>query len=171
MSHTPSTPNHFETCGVRMELSDLDFLSDIAPFDILSNEEENIQLSQIADMIEQNYIKEETMVSDFSELNFSHDYEYSDMHMDIVVEQTPGEVKTDLVKNPARFGKPVDDGDLNKLISDAIPPNTKKSTSWAMKVFDEWRKSRKENGEVIPELAVFTVEDVNPLAYTIHCGS
>lgn len=97
------------------------------------------------------------------------------MHMDIVVEQTPGEVKTDLVKKkkkkPARFGKPVDDGDLNKLISDAIPPNTKKSASWAMKVFDEWRKSRKENGEVIPELAVFTVEDVNPLAYTIHCGS
>lgn len=41
------------------------------------------------------------------------------MHMDIVVEQTPGEVKTDLVKKkkkPARFGKPVDDGDLNKLI-------------------------------------------------------
>lgn len=80
MSHAPSTPNHFETCGVRMELSDL------------SNEEENIQLSQIADKIEQDYIKEETMVSDFSELNFSLDYEYSDMHMDIVVEQTPGEV-------------------------------------------------------------------------------
>lgn len=30
-----------------------------------------------------------------------------------------------------------------------------------MKVFDEWQKSRNENGEVIPELAVFTVEDVN----------
>lgn len=66
-----------------------------------------------------------------------------------------------MVKNPARFGKPVDDGDLNELISEAIPPNTKKSTSWAMKVFDEWQKSRNENGEVIPELAVFTVEDVN----------
>lgn len=59
-----------------MELSDLDFLSDIAPFDILCNEEENIQLSQIADKIEQNYIKEETMVSDFSQLNYSLDYEY-----------------------------------------------------------------------------------------------
>lgn len=56
----PSTPNHFEACGksVRLELSDLDILSDIASFDILNNEEENIQLRQIADKIEQDYIKE-----------------------------------------------------------------------------------------------------------------
>lgn len=71
MSRAPSTSNHFETCGksVRMELSDPDFLSDIAPFDILSNDEEDIQLSQIADKIERDYIKEETMVSNLSELN------------------------------------------------------------------------------------------------------
>lgn len=111
----PSTPNHSEACGksVRLELSDLDILSDIASFDILSNEEENIQLRQIADKIEQDYIKEKTMVSDFSELNFSPDYEYSDVHMNIDVEQAPGQVETDLVKNPARYGEPVDDGDLN----------------------------------------------------------
>lgn len=30
-----------------------------------------------------------------------------------------------------------------------------------MKEFDEWRKSRNENGEVIPKHAVFTVADVN----------
>lgn len=107
MSRAPSTPNHFETSGksVRMELSDLDFLSDIAPSDILSNEEEKIQLSQIADKIEQDYIKEETMVSDFSELNFGLDYEYSNVHMDIYVKQTPGEVKTDLIKKTRQIWK------------------------------------------------------------------
>lgn len=78
--------NYFEICGVRMEFSDLDFLLDIVFFDILSNEEENIQFSQIVDKIEQDYIKEEMMVFDFSELNFSFDYEYLDMYMDIVVE-------------------------------------------------------------------------------------
>lgn len=107
MSHAPSTPNHFETCGVRMELSDLDFLSDIAPFDILSNKEENIQLSQIADKIEQDYIKEETMVSYFSELNISPDYEYSDVHMDIDVEQTPEKLKLIWSKTPPDLENPL----------------------------------------------------------------
>lgn len=49
------------------------------------------------------------------------------------------------------------------ILDDAIPPNTKKSTSQATKAFDEWLKSRNKNGNAIPELAVFTVEDVN------HC--
>lgn len=41
-----------------------------------------------------------------------------------------------------------------------------------MKEFDEWRKSRNENGEVIPKHVVFTVEDVNHwLVNTINYGS
>lgn len=82
-----------------------------------------------------------------------------------------GEVKIDLVKNFVRFGKFVDDGDLNKFILDVILLNIKKSILWVMKVFDEWWKFWKENGEVIFEFVVFIVEDVNLLVYMIYCGS
>lgn len=50
---------------VSQKLGDLDFLLDIAPLDIFSNEAEIIQLSQIADKIE-DYLKQEMIVSDFS---------------------------------------------------------------------------------------------------------
>lgn len=86
-----------------------------------------------------------------------------------------GEVKIDLVKKKkkkfVRFGKFVDDGDLNKFILDVILLNIKKSILWVMKVFDEWWKFWKENGEVIFEFVVFIVEDVNLLVYMIYCGS
>lgn len=48
------------------------------------------------------------MFFDFKELDFSLDFEHLDIHMDINVEQTLGEFKTDLTKNPVRFGKPVE---------------------------------------------------------------
>lgn len=85
-----------------------------------------------------------------------------------------GEVKIDLVKKKkkfVRFGKFVDDGDLNKFILDVILLNIKKSILWVMKVFDDWWKFWKENGEVIFEFVVFIVEDVNLLVYMIYCGS
>lgn len=77
------------------------------------------------------------------------------MDTDDHVRQTSGELQTDLVKNLARFRKPVNDGYLNELISDEIPTNTKKSTTWAIKMFDEWRKSCNPNGKVL------TMEDLN----------
>lgn len=50
---------------VSQKLGDLDFLLDIAPLDIFSNEEEIIHLKQIADKIE-DYLNKEMIVSDFS---------------------------------------------------------------------------------------------------------
>lgn len=69
MSRALSSPYDFETCGQSVsidysKLGDLDFSLDIAPLDIFSNEEQNIQYSQIADKIEQDYMIE-TMVFRF----------------------------------------------------------------------------------------------------------
>lgn len=75
-----------------------------------------------------------------------------------------GEVKTNLVKNHARFGKPIDNGGLNEHFR-RKPINY---IFWAWSCFTndgivakKPPKTKTKNGEVIPRLAVFTAEDVN----------
>lgn len=69
---------------------------------MLGIEEENIQLSQIADKIKK--ITLNNVGFRFSKLSFSPAFEHLSVFMDIYVGQTL-ELKTDLVKNHARFYK------------------------------------------------------------------
>ena len=61
-----------------------------------------------------------------------------------------------------RFSDVTDD-DIDQLIKDGENKNTQKSTKWAVRVFEEWRKTKMNRGQVIPELKDFSVGDVNDL--------
>jgi hypothetical protein len=70
------------------------------------------------------------MVSDFSKLNFSLNFEdfgaavYMDIHR---VGQTSGEIGTELVEIHAKFAKPVDGGDLNELFLTLFHPTPRRA--------------------------------------------
>lgn len=43
-----------------------------------------------------------------------------------------------------RFRKPFTEDEEHRLLSDTVPKNTQNSTKWAVKIFEEWQKSRQE---------------------------
>ena len=47
-------------------------------------------------------------------------------------------------KSPAkrRFTSPVSPGKMGTICKGVVPSNTKKATSWAVRVFEEWRRER-----------------------------
>ena len=47
-----------------------------------------------------------------------------------------------LPKQKPRFCKPVSPGKMGTICKGVVPPNTKKATSWAVRVFEEWRMER-----------------------------
>ena len=47
---------------------------------------------------------------------------------------------------PNHFAKPVSDEQVKAVQESAIPGNTKKSTNWALNVWNEWSVSRKSIG-------------------------
>ena len=41
-----------------------------------------------------------------------------------------------------RFKTPTSDEDMTRLCKAYVPPNTKKNTDWALRLFSEWRAER-----------------------------
>ena len=61
-----------------------------------------------------------------------------------------------------RFASPISESDIMRLIDDAIPANTQKTTLWAVRTWKDWATQRKENGDEVPcDLEVATNEDIN----------
>ena len=52
-------------------------------------------------------------------------------------------------KKGRRFGSPTTDEKMEKICQGFVPPNTVKSTSWAVRVFEEWRAAR--NSQTVEE--------------------
>ena len=59
-----------------------------------------------------------------------------------------------------RFDFNVTSDDLTRFMEGETPANTERSTAWAVKIFDDWRKARNESvsTELCPE-NIFTHED------------
>lgn len=142
--------------------NDLDFLELLG--DELGDEEENFTLSQIADRIELDYITSECMISDFADMTFELGYQTESEETGLShssMEVTTVQETFTLSENSSRFGNPVKEEDLDELISGTTPANTKKSTAWAVRVFNDWRISRNAALENIPNLDHFSVDDIN----------
>ena len=43
-------------------------------------------------------------------------------------------------KKKQRFNSPISPGKMGTICKGVVPSNTKKATSWAVCVFDEWRR-------------------------------
>lgn len=131
----------------------------------LENDEENFTLSQIADRIEKDYKDSEDMFGQFNDFSLFDDIAknvYGDFEMDMEVNMVNKEAEGDLPPpEDERFGNVTSEDDLNELISETTPKNTKKQTKWASNVFNQWRSFRTAHGDMVPELHAFTEADVN----------
>ena len=69
-------------------------------------------------------------------------------------------------KKKRRFNSPVSPGKMGTICKGVVPSNTKKATSWAVRVFDEWRRERNATatGEQCP-LELLEKPDAHSLKY------
>ena len=69
-------------------------------------------------------------------------------------------------KKKRRFNSPVSPGKMGTICKGVVPSNTKKATSWAVRVFDEWRLERNATatGEQCP-LELLEKPDAHSLNY------
>ncbi|XP_062569594.1 zinc finger MYM-type protein 2-like [Saccostrea cucullata] len=136
--------------------------------------DEDIELSQVFDAVaEENAISEglcevlnlngvENMDSEIGTAFGSFNLDTVDPVADIS-DAKPRPVKSEPGDdNSERFGKPVTDDEISKLIASNENVNTKKNTTWALKVFEEWREKRNGNSvDEIPFLHLMTAEQLN----------
>lgn len=60
-----------------------------------------------------------------------------------------------------RFVAPLSETDVKKLIDSQENVNTKKNTTWALRVFESWRAHRNSYGESVKELHDMNTEEMN----------
>ena len=51
-----------------------------------------------------------------------------------------------------RFNNVTDDAELAEISKGYVPPNTEKNTGWAMRVYRQWRQSREDRGNNVPDI-------------------
>lgn len=81
------------------------------------------------------------------------------------------DVRTD---PPERFGKPVNSTEIKELYKSQESTNTRRNTSWGVKVFDDWRKSRNANSGLemqLPDLLSCSSQDLDHIlsCFVIEC--
>ena len=78
------------------------------------------------------------------------------------VDEQLEEQSSKVQKLDERFDFNVTSDDLTRFMEGETPANTERSTAWAVKIFDDWRKARNESvsTELCPE-NIFTHEDNN----------
>ncbi|CAG2192830.1 5-phosphohydroxy-L-lysine phospho-lyase,Alanine--glyoxylate aminotransferase 2-like,Ethanolamine-phosphate phospho-lyase homolog 1,Ethanolamine-phosphate phospho-lyase [Mytilus edulis] len=156
--------------------------------------EEDIQLSEVATEIEDDIklavCSQEIEADYFDDLAISQAANIMDVNLTISqamnVYDVEGEENFDLgtfelgylarepntsgVENPMntginRFSTCVSADEIDKLITSQTNPNTQKNTKWAIKVFNEWRAARRQNGVEITDLLTM---DVNTMDYWLQ---
>ncbi|XP_071123986.1 uncharacterized protein KIAA1958-like [Mytilus edulis] len=151
-------------CDIDTDISLTQLCANISTDQFLGDDDENNSLSQIAAQAEKEFFKTE----DTLDINFNvpipdlHNISYGDFHINAIADLNNfvnAEVSTD--DENSRFGNLTTEDDMNELISENIPKNTKKNTSWAKNVFNAWRNYRTSRGEGIPEIEEFSVVGVN----------
>ncbi|CAG2235861.1 unnamed protein product [Mytilus edulis] len=55
------------------------------------------------------------------------------------------------------------DNEIDTLIEDAENKNTKKTTKWAVNVYEDWKNSKIGSGLIIPNLKDLSVQDINSI--------
>ncbi|CAG2231101.1 unnamed protein product [Mytilus edulis] len=152
--------------------------------------EEDIQLSQVATEIEDDIklavCSQEIEADYFDDLAISQAANIMDVNLTISqamnVYDVEGEENFDLgtfelgylarepntsvVENPVnpginRFSTCVSADEIDKLITSQTNPNTQKNTKWAIKVFNEWRAARRQNGVEITDLLAMDVKTMD----------
>ncbi|XP_061190433.1 uncharacterized protein LOC133198345 [Saccostrea echinata] len=79
-----------------------------------------------------------------------------------ITDPKAGPVKSETGDYGERLGKPVTDDEISKLIASNENANTKKNTTWVLKVFEERREKRNGNSvDEIPLLHLMTTEQLN----------
>ena len=66
-----------------------------------------------------------------------------------VINQRRGKMVEPPKKKQKRFATPADNEEMEKICQAYVPPNTRKSTNWALTVFEQWRDER--NADVVEE--------------------
>ena len=65
-------------------------------------------------------------------------------------------------QSSGRFAKPVTEEDILQNIQSAIPSNTRRSTTWGVKIWDSWVDYRRSLGtEIPPSLEEITNDELN----------
>ncbi|VDI60619.1 Hypothetical predicted protein [Mytilus galloprovincialis] len=152
--------------------------------------EEDIQLSQVATEIEDDIklavCSQEIEADYFDDLAISQAANIMDVNLTISqamnVYDVEGEDNFDLgtfelgylawepntsvVENPVnpginRFSTCVSADEIDKIITSQTNPNTQKNTKWAIKVFNEWRAARRQNGVEITDLLAMDVKTMD----------
>ncbi|XP_061193004.1 uncharacterized protein LOC133201228 [Saccostrea echinata] len=167
-----------------MKLRRMDVLDDLSTinlgdlgvldiFNICGFTEEDTELSQVCDEIEEENAISEGLCEKLN-LNRAENMdseigiEFGSFNLDTVdpvadiSDPKPRPVKSEPGDNGERFGKPVTDDEISKLIASNENANTKKNTTWALKVFEEWWEKRNGNSvDEIPLLYLMTEEQLN----------
>ena len=71
------------------------------------------------------------------------------MKMRDIINQRRGKIAEPPKKKQKRFATPADNKEMEKICQGYVPPNTRKSTNWALTVFEQWREER--NTDVVEE--------------------
>ncbi|XP_062567654.1 uncharacterized protein LOC134229888 [Saccostrea cucullata] len=149
-------PMEFET----LNLADVDFLLETTEKDdiilsqmcdeIETSEQDDLLLSQVCDEIEMNHQLAEIQLHETTD---SLDIPSFDFNFE------PNDPKD------TRFGKIVDESEIQALIESQENINTKKNTRWAFNIFESWRLERNSQGQgqelVIPELVSMDAVQLN----------
>ena len=136
--------------------------------DILGDADDLI-LSQALESFENFYELDEVVeVGNFS---FDVDDFLKELEKQDNIKTEPDDVRTGPLE---RFGKPVNSTEIKELHKSQESTNTRRNTSWGVKVFDDWRKSRNANSGLemqLPELLSCSPQDLdNILSYfVIEC--
>nr|XP_019920759.2 uncharacterized protein KIAA1958 [Crassostrea gigas] len=137
---------------------DFDLLAELAPIDeFLVNEIDDITLSQVCETLE----CENAAFEGLLDLSLTPDSAGCGA-MDVDGIKT-GAMDVDCkdsasTSSDSRFGQPVSDDEIFKLIKDQENVNTKNNTKWAMNLFEKWRANRREN---IPDFKLMTTEQMS----------
>jgi hypothetical protein len=123
--------------------------------DIEILEKDNTELSQALDLLEYKDLLTSSTLTDSQFSDFLND-SVEDDSFGIFSLELPSDEKCELLaahgEKRNRFGKSINNADLDELVKNQKSKNTDRSTKWASSVFESWRNVCRENGEDIPPL-------------------
>lgn len=136
--------------------------------DVLGKSDDMI-LSQALESFENFYELDENV--EFGNFTFDVDDFLKELEKQDNIKTEQDDVRTD---PPERFGKPVNSTEIKELHKSQESTNTRRNTSWGVKVFDDWRKSRNANASLemqLPDLLSGSSQDLDQIlsCFVIEC--
>lgn len=137
--------------------------------DVLGDSDDLI-LSQALESFE-NFDELDEKDVEFGNFTFDVDEFLKELEKQDNIKTEQYDVRTD---PPERFGKPVNSTEIKELHKSQESTNTRRNTSWGVKVFDDWRKSRNANSGLemqLPDLLSCSSQDLDHIlsCFVIEC--